>query len=103
MEAKDLFRKLGFKKIAQNDSYLVYLYEDDYTKLSVHFELPFEMYCVNYEIFIDGFVDFVPMKDRPENAKHSCRYGHWQREDFLINTKLHNAIHQQLIELGWIK
>ena len=43
------------------------------------------------------------MSKRPQNIKHSAIYGHWQKEMYCeIGIELHNAIHQQIIELGWM-
>lgn len=105
MRANDLFRDLGLKKIVQNNTTLNYLRETDYEMLHVNFDLTLETYCITYERFIDrDDIVFVPMNERPENIKHSCGYGHWQSEMYIdVGVKLHNAIHQQLIELGWIK
>lgn len=44
------------------------------------------------------------LTERPQNIKHSAKYGHWQAEfGNEIGVKLHSAIHQQMIELGWLK
>ena len=105
MEARVSLSDLGFRKITQSNSDLVYAYEDDYVKVYVHFNLTNKTYMVNFETFIDRHdITFVPMKERPVNQKHTCAYGHWQSEMYVdIGMRLHNAIHKQLIELGWIK
>lgn len=57
-----------------------------------------------YNTYKDNLYDYVPMAKRPKDLKHTCRYGHWQHETSVyIDAKLHNAIHKQMIELGWIK
>lgn len=105
MKAKDLFNDLGFKKYIHSNTFLVYLFETDYDKLYIDFDLILKKYYLTSERFIDrNDIDFIPMEYRPQNIKHSARYGHWQSDSCIfIDMKLHNAIHQQLLELGWIK
>lgn len=104
MEAKDLFRDLGFIILNQDKNVLVYSHKDDYNEMFVYFDLMIEMYSVTWHRFIDNLYDYVPMAKRPKDLKHTCRYGHWQHETSVyIDAKLHNAIHKQMIELGWIK
>ena len=105
MKANDLFKDLGFKKNIQSNTFLIYSFETDYDKLYVDFDLVLKRYCLTSERFIDrNDIDFIPMEERPQNIKHSTRYGHWQSDNCIfIDMKLHNAIHQQLLELGWIK
>lgn len=105
MTAKDLFRKLGFKKIAQNDSDLVYLCENNYTRFYVCFDLSLQIYNLSCERFKEVYdVDFVSTGENPEKAKYHCHSGRWQSyNDYVIDAELHNAIHQQIVELGWIK
>ena len=100
--AMSKFRELGFKLDCGNDFYL-YKYETNYDKVYVRFNLELK----NYNVVLYRFVDnneasFIPMNERPQNIKHSSKYGHWQIEtEYDIDIKLHNAIHQQMIELGW--
>ena len=105
MRANDLFNDLGFKKNINSNTFLVYLFETDYDKLYVNFDLVLKRYYLTYERFIDrSDIDFIPMEERPQNIKHSASYGHWQSDNCIfISMELHNAIHQQLLELGWIK
>lgn len=105
MRANDLFNDLGFKKNIHSNTFLVYLFETDYDKLYVNFDLVLKRYYLISERFIDrNDIDFIPMEERPQNIKHSAHYGHWQSDNCIfISMELHNAIHQQLLELGWIK
>lgn len=108
MKANDLFKDLWFKKNIQSDTFLIYSFETDYDKLYVDFDLVLKIYYLISERFIDRLdrndIDFIPMEERPQNIKHSSHYGHWQSDNCIfIDMKLHNAIHQQLLELGWIK
>lgn len=105
MKANDLFNNLGFKKNIHSNTFLVYLFETDYEKLYVDFDLLLKRYYLISGRFIDrNDIDFIPMEERPQNIKHSTYYGHWQSDNCIfIDMKLHNAIHQQLLELGWIK
>lgn len=102
--AKTQFQKLGFSLFYEKDSYLIYKFKTDYDNLYIHFNFELKTYYVGWERFIDNAERvFVPMKERPEATKHSAFYGHWQRETVVeIDSRIHNAIHQQLIELGWI-
>ena len=105
MKANDLFNNLGFKKNIHSNTFLAYLFETDYDKLYVDFDLVLKRYNILSERFIDrNDIDFIPMEERPQNIKHSASYGHWQSDNCIfISMELHNAIHQQLLELGWIK
>ena len=105
MKANNLFNDLGFKKNINSNTFLVYLFETDYDKFYVNFDLVLKRYYLTYERFIDrSDIDFIPMEERPQNIKHSASYGHWQSDNCIfISMELHNAIHQQLLELGWIK
>ena len=108
MKANDLFNDLRFKKIMPNESCLYYLYETNYDRIYVKFDLVLKRYNIFSERFIDRIdrnnIDFIPMEDRLQNIKHSASYGHWEVDNCIfIDMKLHNAIHQQLLELGWIK
>ena len=105
MNANDLFNDLGFRKTMHNESCLYYLSETNYDRLYIEFDLVLKRYSVFSERFIDRKdIDFIPMEERPQNIKHSASYGHWQSDNCIfIGMELHNAIHQQLLELGWIK
>ena len=105
MRAGKLFKELGFTKVAQNNSELVYAYSDDYTEMFVRFKLLDKVYMINHKRFIDRIhsSDFVPMDERPYHLKHSSRFGYWQSEPYInIEMRLHIAIHKQLRELNWI-
>lgn len=103
MSAKELFNEIKFNLSSNSDTMLVYTYKTDYEDISVFFNKEIKVYNILNMRFIDKAErTFVPMKERPENIKHSAYYGHWQKEDFAFGSELHNAIHQQLIELGWI-
>lgn len=103
--AKSMFNELGFKLYDSREEFLLYKNETDYERIFVHFDLKLEIYYVYWEIFIDHCDEkFVSMGKRPQNIKHSAKYGYWQRNiEYNIDVRLHKAIHQQLIELGWIK
>ena len=105
MKANDLFKDLGLKRNINTNTFLAYLFETDYDKLYVEFDLVLKRYGIFSERFIDrNDANFIPMEERPQNIKHSCAYGYWEVDNYkVIDMKLHNAIHQQLIELGWIK
>lgn len=104
MKALTMFNELGFKLYNSLETSLLYKYESDYDKIIIHFDLQNKTYYTTWSRFVDNNEQtFVPMNKRPQNIKHSCRYGHWQVEQHSIGVKEHNAIHQQMIELGWIK
>ena len=102
--ALKMFNEVGFKQLNWNDNFLLYEYATDYEQVVVCFDLQKQTYYTTYSRFVDdGEHAFVPMSERPQNTKHSCFYGHWQAEMWHeIGAGLHKAIHQQLIELGWI-
>lgn len=104
MKASDLFEKLGFRKRSESKDFLIYSFTTDYDNMCVYFELPTKRYNITYERFIDRTdVDFIAMDERPQNIKHSASYGHWERDSgVFVGSELHNAIHKQLAELGWI-
>lgn len=103
MSAIEMFDKLGFKLYSSNESFLIYKFETDYDEMYVHFNLGIKTYTVYWNRFVDNSnMVFVPMEKRPLEIKHSSYYGHWQAEIYSeISVKLHNAIHQQITELGW--
>ena len=47
MKANDLFNDLGFKKNIHSDTFLVYLFETDYDKLYVNFDLVLKRYYLS--------------------------------------------------------
>lgn len=101
--AKTMFNELGFNldNLGKN---LLYEFKTDYDEILVVFDLDLRTYSVSLYRFIEERDKYwVPMKDRPQNMKHSSCYGGWQIESFYdISIALHNAIHQQMKELGWI-
>ena len=103
-KAQTMFSELGFKLYSTTESKILYKYETDYEEIVVFFDLENKSYYTTYSRFIDNNERaFVPMSERPQNTKHSCYYGHWQAEMWHdVDIKQHNAIHQQMIELGWI-
>lgn len=105
MKASDLFKELGFEKRYENESFLIYSFATDYDNMCVYFELPMKRYNVTYERFVDRTdVDFIAMDERPQDIKHSASYGHWERDNSVfVGVELHNAIHKQLSELGWVE
>ena len=100
-DAMSMFRELGFKLYNSAEDFYLYKYETDYDKVFIRFDLKLK----NYNVICYRFVDntepkFVPMHERPQNIKHSSKYGHWQSDTaYNIDIKLHNAIHQQMKEL----
>lgn len=104
-KAQTIFNELGFKLCASSETALLYQYKTDYEEVTVHFDLENKSYHATYSRWVDNSERaFVPMSERPQNTKHSCYYGHWQAEMWHeIDIAQHNAIHQQMIELGWIK
>ncbi|MGN0807961.1 MAG: hypothetical protein ACI4MN_05915 [Candidatus Coproplasma sp.] len=105
MTAAEMFKELGLDLYDSSHLALVYKYESDYQTLTVVFYLDNEVYAVVEDYFIDNERGvLVPMEERPQNIKHSAHYGYWQSETInQVGVKLHNAIHQQMIELGWIE
>lgn len=103
--ALTMFKELGFKLYYSSDNYLLYNYETDYDQVFVGFDLEPKTYDITWSRFVDNNESvFVPMNERPQNIKHSSKYGYWQRDPcYKVNIALHNAIHQQMIELGWIE
>lgn len=103
--ARTMFNELGFKLYVSDENTLLYKYETDYDKVTVRFDLQNKTYSTTWSRFVDNNErSFVPMAQRPQNTKHSCYYGNWQVEMWHeISAEQHNAIHQQMIELGWIK
>ncbi len=104
MNAKELFNKIKFNLITSDDEWLIYEYKTDYDKIYVYFYKNKKTYKTQWFRFVDNTERiFVPMNERPENIKHSASYGHWQIDETEIWNELHSAIHQQLIELGWVE
>lgn len=102
--AVTMFNKLGFKFHNSGDDFLLYMFETDYDKIFVRFDFKEKTYCATRSRFIDNNEQaYVPMNKRPQNIKHSAYYGYWQEMYHEIDIELHNAIHQQMIELGWIE
>ena len=103
--AVTMFKELGFELYYSGFDSLLYQYKTDYEELTVCFDLENESYHATYSRWVDNNErSFVPMSERPQNTKHSAYYGHWQAEMWHeIGIKEHNAIHQQMVELGWIK
>lgn len=102
--AKEMFNKLGFKMLNEGKN-IGYDFKTDYIEIWVIFDLELKTYSVSEHRFIEiKGKDWIPMKDRSESTKHSCKYGGWQTESFYdISIELHNAIHRQMEELGWTK
>lgn len=105
MKAVSMFNELGFKLYNSSESSLIYKFVTDYDEVNVHFDLELKTYFADWYRWVDNNERaFVPMNERPQNIKHSATYGHWQYDvDYRFDIKLHNAIHQQMRELGWIK
>lgn len=103
--ALHMFNELGFILYNSTESSLVYKFTTDYDEVSVHFNLELKNYFAAWYRWVDKTdMVFVPMNERPQNIKHSAKYGHWQCDiDYCFDSKLHSAIHQQMIELGWIE
>lgn len=104
-KAQAMFGILGFKLYSSTKSVIVYKYATDYEEIVVFFDLENKTYYACYSRWVDNNErTFVPMSERPQNIKHSATYGHWQTESWHnFDIEQHNAIHQQMIELGWIK
>lgn len=105
-KAITLFKNLGFNLCNSNNDFLLYKYETDYEELLILFDLLQKAYRVDLSRFIDNNEkgSLIPMSKRSQNIKHSAIYGHWQKEGYCeIGIELHNAIHQQIIELGWVE
>ena len=75
MRAGKLFKDMGFTRIKKLTS-LIYQSKNDYTDMTVYFDLNNKTYFVSCSNFIDTYVN--------------------------IDMRLHIAIHQQLRELNWI-
>ena len=75
MRAGKLFNDMGFTRIRHNTS-LIYQSKNEYTDMTVYFDLNNKTYFVSCSNFIDTYVN--------------------------IDMRLHIAIHQQLRELNWI-
>ncbi len=105
-KAVTMFSELGFKIYSSDEDFLLYKYEKDYDQMTIYFDLQQKIYNVHQSRFINREDEFgaVPISERPQNMKYSCLYGHWQMNiGCKIGLELHNAIHQQMIELGWIE
>lgn len=104
-KAITMFRELGFTLYDSSERFLLYKFATDYDKMFVHFDLELKNYYVARSRFIDNCMPvFVPMNKRPQNIRHSAKYGYWQADMIThVDIRLHNAIHQQMIEFGWIK
>lgn len=103
MKAIKLFNGLNFNLTTADDKLIIYKYETDYDKIFVYFFMDRKVYEVESFHFVDNTErTFVPMEERPENIKHSATYGHWQKWNFVVWVELHNAINEQLKELGWV-
>lgn len=103
--AQKMFTELGFELYSSTKSVMLYKYATDYEEIVVFFDLENRTYYASYSRWVDNSErTFVPMSERPQNTKHSAYYGHWQTESWHnVDIEQHNAIHQQMIELGWIK
>lgn len=103
--ALTMFNELGFKLYNSGEDFLLYKYETDYDEVFIRFDLSKKTYRVDWHRFVDNDeMVFVPMSERPQNIKHSAKYGHWQAEMYYeIDIRQHEAIHQQMRELGWIE
>jgi len=78
MKAKNMFEELGYKfKIVNNN--FCYYGDDTINLPDIEFSLKYDTYT--YEILSN----------------------HERIQQIEINIKLHQAIHQQMIELGWIE
>ena len=75
MRAGKLFNDMGFTRIRHNTS-LIYQSKNEYTDMTVYFDLNNKTYFVSCSNYFYTYVD--------------------------IDMRLHNAIHQQLKELNWI-
>lgn len=103
--ALTMFNELGFKLYNSGENFLLYKFETDYDQVFIRFDLGLKTYNAEWYMFVDNNeLTFVPMNERPQNIKHSAKYGHWQRKmTYDINIKLHTAIHRQMTEFGWVK
>lgn len=104
--ARELFEELGYTLFLEDNETLIYRHKNDYVDNSITFHLGnyFPMcYDVSFVDWIDNSTidDWLPMSEREENLKHCAKYGHWQKVEYGINISLHNAIDQQINELGW--
>ena len=105
MKSRTMFNELGFKLHNSGESFLLYKFATDYDEVTVRFDLENKSYSTTWSMWVDNDMEtFVPMSARPQNIKHSAKYGCWKAQMWHdINVEQHNAIHQQMIELGWIK
>ncbi len=107
MNARDMFKKIGYELTLSDDDMMIYNQKTDYVDNSVFFHLG-KNYPKSYDIwFVDWWDikgdDWIPMSEREtEWLKHCARYGHWQKVERAVGVDLHKAIHQQIKELGWL-
>ncbi len=105
MSAKEMFDEIGYKQTIDYDS-IRYRYLTDYVDCSVVFHTG-KLFPKTYDITFIEWRDiksnrWVPMEKREtEWLKHCSTYGHWQKVDYGVDVKLHDAIHKQIEELGW--
>lgn len=104
MNALSIFHKLGFELYNSGEDFLLYKYGNANDEMYVRFDLTLKSYSVyayRFKVYSDD--DFIPMSDRTQIIRHCSTFGRWVAEvQFVIDIKLHNAITEQMRELGWI-
>lgn len=105
MNALSIFHKLGFELYNSSEYFLLYKYGNANEEMYVRFDLTLKSYSVyayRFKVYSDD--NFIPMDNQTQIIRHCSTLGRWVAESqFVINIQLHNAIAEQIRELGWIE
>lgn len=94
--AKELFEELGYKLILQDNHDIRYLREDTYTdEIDTYIEEHI-IFCIN-----DGIGLYSNNSIILERLEKDDLSDEWHNTEFVVTTKLSQAINQQINELDW--
>lgn len=94
--ARELFKKLGYRLILQDNHDIRYLREYTYTdEIDIYVEEHI-IFCIN-----DGIGLFPNNSIILECLQKNDLSDRWCSTEFVITTRLFQAINQQIKELGW--
>ena len=98
MSAKEMFEKLGYKLILQDNRDIRYLREDTYTdEIDIYIEEHI-IFCIN-----DGIGLYPNNSIILECLEKNDLSDKWYNKEFVVTTELLQAINKQIEELGWNK
>lgn len=104
MTAQEMFKKAGFDLYDETPTTLIYKHEEPRFIYTIFFNLELKKVSITEENWIDSDTgSLVPMDKREPNLKHCAMYGYWQYDTGAeFDVDIHNAIHQQMKEKGWL-